>query len=258
VLDEIGWSGLDEFPESIPTSPRSDFDPIIITANRVILVGFRSWRLAIQENRLEIQCMEYAAADDEALEFMIKRHRSRRGWNDFVRIRLALRQKSHLQERALANMRTGGEHKGLTNLPKAERMDVRQEIAHLAGTGTGNITKVERILAKAHRSIIAALQTGALRIHRAWGWCKLSKSEQIVSFERFEEERTRRKVLRDISIASSEAGTESLKVIELLHEQEARQPGSIRIRRSDSMQTEIRIGRSLIANLGARNEDLLA
>jgi hypothetical protein len=259
ALDEIGWTGLiDEFPESVPTAPKSDFDPIIITADRVILAGFSAWRLAIQENRREIRCTQYAGADDEAIEFMIKRHRSRRGWNDFVRIRLALRQKPHLQERALANMRSGGEHKGLTNLTKAERIDVRQEIAHLAGTGTGNISKVERILEKCHRSIIAALQIGALRIHRAWGWCELSKSEQITSFECFEEERTRRKILRDVSIASSEAANEPLKIIELLLEQEARNPGCIRIRRSDSMRTEIRVGRSLLASLGARNEDLLA
>lgn len=251
ALDDIGWTGsVEELTQVARLSDRSVLEPILITSNGIVLAGFGLLRRAILEGKQEISCIEYPLGDDDALQVIITHHRSQRGWNDFVRIRLALRQKPDLQQTAVENMRAGGRCKGLTNLPKARRIDVRREIANIAGTGTGNISKVETILQQAHPNVIAALQNGLLKIHRAWKWCKFSKSEQKEAFARFEDERMRRSILRDMSVGPTKRAFDAMEVIEALKREQARQPGCIRIRTGSSMQTEIKIGQDLCLALG--------
>lgn len=105
----------------------------------------------------DIDCFEHSLNLEQALELILTYHRPRQGWNDFVRICLALTLKSGFQQKAFANMRAGGTNKGFTSLLKADRINVCREIAKLAGTGSTNAGEVETILRKAHPSIIAAL-----------------------------------------------------------------------------------------------------
>jgi hypothetical protein len=72
-----------------------------------------------------------------------------------------------LRNSALANQTAGGKEKALANLPKAQHIDVRQEIANLAGVCARNVDKVRIILRKAHPQAIDALHNGLLRIDRA-------------------------------------------------------------------------------------------
>src|SRR5262249_14786501 len=65
--------------------------PVLIPTTGIILSGFGPWRLAVFESREHIECIEYEVSEDESLQFILSHHRSRRGWNNFVRIRLALR-----------------------------------------------------------------------------------------------------------------------------------------------------------------------
>ena len=129
-------------------------------------------------------------------------------------------------------MRAGGKYKGSTNLSEADRIDARQEIAKLAGTGTGNVSKVKAILRSAHPNIIAALQNGLLSIHQAWLWSKLPKLQQRVEFARYEEEHTQRKLLREFLPKPASVLLDPAQVIDALKQLEARQPGSIDIRAS--------------------------
>jgi hypothetical protein len=254
ALDRIGWAfGIDELGGAARTMNKSIFESILITANRTVLSGFGAWRLAILQARSEVQCVEYPFSEDDALQFMIIQHLNRRGWNDFVRICLALARKPHLQEKALENIRAGGKDKGLTNLSKADRKDVRRAIADIAGTGTSNVSKVGKVLERAHPSIISALVRGLLSIHRAWQWCDLSKSGQKEEFSRLEEERTRRKIVRD-TLNGANVLLDSLEVIKALQQREACQPGSVRIRASSSMQTEIKLGRDLLEKMECQKE----
>jgi hypothetical protein len=180
ALEKLGWIRMvDELNEVRQLKEWQNPEPIRITTNGTILVGFGRWRLATLEGRHEILCLEYPLSDDEALQVILTHHRPARGWNAFVRIALALTLQPYFQQKALENMRAGGKYKGSTNLPKADRIDVRQEIARAAGTGPGNVDKVKKILVHAHPSIIAALQNDRVKIHRASEWCKLSKSDQI-------------------------------------------------------------------------------
>ena len=135
-MDELGWIGvIDELNDAARLTNQSVTEPILITTNGTILSGFGRWRLAVFDGRHEINCIEYPLSEDEALQFILTHHQTRRGWNAFVRICLALTLKPYFQQRALDNMRAGGKYKGLANLPEAQRIDVRQEIASAAGVG---------------------------------------------------------------------------------------------------------------------------
>src|SRR5271163_3663421 len=120
VLEQLGWTGdIDEFNEAARLSHPSVTDPILITTNGTILSGFGLWRSAVFDGRFEINCIEYPLGEDESLQFILTHHQTRCGWNDFVRIRLALALEPHFQRRAVDNMRAGGKLKGLANLPEA-------------------------------------------------------------------------------------------------------------------------------------------
>ena len=134
------------------------------------------------EGRREIPCIECALDKDDSLRFILTHHEIRRGWNDFVGIRLALTMKSSLREKALENMRVGGKYKGLANLPDLQRIDVRQEIANIAGVCARNVRNVETILETAHPRLIEALQSSTLKVNRATQFCKLPRAEQLEQF----------------------------------------------------------------------------
>jgi hypothetical protein len=257
ALEELGWTGaIDELNYAARLKDHSLPEPILITTNGTILAGFGSWRLALLEGRQEINCIEYPfGEDDQALQFILSHHQTRRGWNDFVRICLALKLELSSRQRACDNMRDGGKYKGSTNLSEADHIDVRQRVAKRAGTGTGNVSKVKAILRSAHPNIIAALQNGLLSIHRAWLWSKLPKLQQRVEFARCEEERTQRKILREFLPQPASASLDPAQVIDALQRLEARQPGSIDIRTSRRRRrTVVILGQGFSRLPGAQKE----
>jgi hypothetical protein len=91
ALEELDWIGvIDEFNDVARLTNPSVSEPILITTNGTILAGFGSWRSAVLDRRQEINCIEYPLSEDQSLQFILIHHQTRRGWNDFVRIRLAL------------------------------------------------------------------------------------------------------------------------------------------------------------------------
>ncbi len=223
ALDELGWTAvIDEFNAANRLKEQSVPEPILITTNGTILAGFGRWRSALFDDLHEINCIEYPLTENEALQYIISHHQPQRGWNDFVRICLALTLEPYFQQKAFDNMRAGGKHTGSTNLSEADCIDVRQEIAKVAGTGTGNVSKVKAISQSSHPNIIVGLQNGLLRIHRAWQWCKLPKLQQQEEFARYEEERFRRKLVREISVEYSDVSLDPAQIIEVLQREEAR------------------------------------
>ncbi len=98
--------------------------------------------------------------------------------NDFIRICLGLELEPFLKTKGRANQQAGGQNKGSSILTEAERLDVRKEIARIAGVSVGNITKVKQLTTTAHSDLIKALRDRELSIHRAWLWSKLSPEEQ--------------------------------------------------------------------------------
>jgi hypothetical protein len=258
VMKEFDFLAAEELNNSAELKRLAIPEPIIITPDGTIVAGFGTWSVAKFDPNAAVHCIEYALAEEEILPFILRYHQPRHTWNAFVRLSMARRLKFELQQRALDNMRTGGKYKGSTNLPKADRIDVRHEIAKLAGTGTGNVTKVETILDRAHPNIIFALQNGLLSIHQAWKWCKLGKMQQKEEFARHEEDHTRRKILGDFSVGKSKISLDPAQVIEALH-RGSWDPGSITIRTSHSRSTTIVVGEDLRAAMDAQKElNLLA
>jgi hypothetical protein len=249
AMQELGWTGvIDELGEATRLTDQSAAEPILITTNGTILAGFGRWRLAVFECRNEIQCIEYPLRDDETLQFILSHHQPRRGWNAFVRIRLALTQEPDLQQRVLDNMRTGGKYKGLANLPDVLHMDVRRQIASVAGVGTRNVSNVKTILKIAHPGVKAALQGGTLTINRAMQFCKLPQGEQLQEFIRYSEDRETNKVIRRSITRSKKQRISSdvAAVLDALQQQEVRQPGSVVVQVGRFQRMVILVGQDLL------------
>jgi hypothetical protein len=250
ALEELGWTGVvDEFNDAARLKDQAVPEPILITTNGTILAGFGRWRLAVFERRHEIHCIEYPLGEDESLQFILTYHQSRRGWNDFVRICLALKLEPSVQQKALDHMRGGGKYKGSARLPDLERIDVRREVASIAGVGERNVSNVKNILQSAHPRLVAALHEGALTIHAAMKYCSLPRPDQL---ERFSADCEYRAVSRVIRQCVPETTSEKVlpaaaTILSVLLQQEAQQPGSVVIRAGRTERTVIVVGRDLLA-----------
>ncbi|HZM08957.1 MAG TPA: hypothetical protein VFC15_01970 [Candidatus Limnocylindrales bacterium] len=256
-LEDLSWTGvIDEFNDAARMTNPSVTEPILITTNGTILAGFGRWRLAVFDGRHEINCIEYPLSEDEALQFILTHHQTRCGWNAFVRIRLALNLEPYFQQRALDNMCAGGKYKGWANLPEAQHIEVRQEIARAAGVCARNVSNVKTILQTAHPRLKEALRDGTLTINRAIQFCKLPRAEQLEQFIRYSEERATNKVIRQ-SIARPKEDKTSLDVVavlDALQQQEARQPGSVAVRVGRHKRTVVLIGQDLCVEPRSQKE----
>jgi hypothetical protein len=258
-LEEVGWTGvIDEFNHAARRKDHSVPGLILITINGTILAGIGRWRSAVLEGRHEINCIEYPLSEDEALQFIISHHQPHRGWNAFVRIRLALTREPYLQQKAVENMRAGGKYKGSANLPEAQHLDVRQEIASIAGVGSGgrNVSNVKTILEVAHPRLKEALKEGTLTINRAIQFCKLPRAEQLEQFICYSEERATNKVIRRSIVRPKEEkiSPDVVTVLDALQQHEAQKPGSVAVRVGRHKRTVVLIGQDLFAGPHSQRE----
>jgi hypothetical protein len=251
ALEELGWTVvIDEFNDSARLKDLSVPEPILITANGIILAGMGRWRSVLLDGRHEINCIEYPLNEEQAILFMLSYHHPRRGWDDFIRICVALKLEPYFQERARHNMSAGGKCKGSANLPEALRVDVREETARFAGVGARNVSNVKTILQVAHPRLIEALTDGRLSINRAVSWCTLPKAQQVEQFTNYLWERATHKIIRQ-SIGrptKDESNLDLCSVLDALRQQEVRQPGSVLVRVGGRLpHTVILIGQDLLA-----------
>ena len=257
ALDELGWAGaIDDLNDAARVKNQSAPEPIFITTNGTILAGFGRWKLALLGAKKEIACIEYSLSEGEALQFILKHHQPNRGWNPFVRIRLALSLEPHLRQKALENMRVGGKYKGSASLPEVERIDVRREIADVAGVGARNVSNAKTILQTAHPRLIAALQDRTLTINGALKLCKLPLAEQLAQFIRLCEDSAVNKVIRE-SVPSPHKEKlipDTASVLDALPKHEAQQPGSIIVRVGRLPHTVILVGQDLLTGSLAERE----
>jgi hypothetical protein len=250
-LDELNFiEAGDELNKAARLESQNAAEPILITTNGTILAGFGRWRLAIFHGSATISCIEFPLSDDEALQFMLTHHQARRGWNAFNRIRLALALEPMLQEQALANMQAGGKYKGSAKLPKAQHIDVREEISHVAGVSARNVSNVRTILEKAHPRILEALRDGLLKINRAVHWCNLPKTKQMEEFIRFVSERGTNKVINQTMgrlAENAQISLDTVTLLDILQEQERLQPGSVTLQLALRQRTIVLVGQELLS-----------
>jgi hypothetical protein len=224
-------------PEAVP-------EPILITSSGIVISGTREWHAAVSEGRQAVKCTEYQLSDDEALQMILILQQSRGVWNAFTRVQIALQQEPYLQAKAHANQVLGGKDKGSANLPEARQIEVRQEIAYLAGACPRNVSKVKAILLKAHPRLIEACQTGVVTIHCASKLCRRPKDEQLEDLTHCLNKRSNGKTTRQaIAISRMEKiGPKADLLLRALLQREARQPGSIVMRAGARKKTVILIG----------------
>lgn len=164
-------------------------EPIVITRNGIVVHGYARWELARRQGHPAILCLEYDLTDEEALRWLIQSHRPSRGLNSYGRVLLALDLEPSLQERARANQQAGGQSKGSSHLTEAHRIDVRSEIALIAGVSTGNVTKAKQLRETAHPRVKQAVRNGEISIHKAWQWSRSSPEQQARHLEEYQNRR---------------------------------------------------------------------
>jgi len=230
--------------------------PILITRDGTILSGFGRWRSALLHGEREIQCIEYALGEEESLQFILIHHKPQRGWNAFVRTRLALQLEPYFQRGALDNMRAGGRYKGSAKLPNPQHIDVRHQIAAIAGVGARNVSNVKLILRDAHPRLFSALTNGTLTINTASTLCELPLDDQSEVFAQLVEERAIDKVIRQ-TLARNRQQEPCLNTASMLaafHLCESRHPGSVVVRRSLSGRTTISVSNELLDKIDPQME----
>jgi len=230
--------------------------PILITCEGTILSGFGRWRSALLHGEREIQCIEYALGEEDSLKFILIHHKPPSGWNSFVRTRLALKLEPNFQRRALDNMRAGGKFKGSAKLPNPQYIDVRHQIAEIAGVGARNVSNVKLILRDAHPRLLTALANGTLTINKGLKLCRLPLADQVEAFTQLVEEQAIDKVIRH-TLADGrpqEPSPNAASVLAAFQLCEARHPGSLVVSRSQSGRTTISVPNDLLDKADPQTE----
>jgi len=227
--------------------------PILITDRGILLSGFADWRAAGCAEKAQIDCTEFALSDAEALEVILILHRLRSPWNDFIRTELALRQVSYFESKALANQIAGGKHKGFAVLPKAEHIDVRKEVGHLAGVSSRTVSKVKIILKNAHAQVIDALRNGTISINCGLKLCQAERGKQVEELTYFLWQRSKSKTTAEfvdrLRLEKVSANTSNL--LSKLQQLEASKPGSIEFRTGTRQKTVIFMGKDHVNHLAS-------
>ena len=65
---------------------RAFLEPLVITQDRTILDGYARLELARRKGRATLPCIEYELSGEDALRWLLQRHRRSNGLNDFCRI----------------------------------------------------------------------------------------------------------------------------------------------------------------------------
>ena len=233
-------------------------EPLEITHEGIIFAGFAQWTLARLQARPTVACIEYEMSQEVALQYLIQRHHPSSGLNDFNRICLSLELEAFLTAKARANQQAGGRNKGSSNLTRGESLDIRKEIARIAGVSDGNVTKVKQLLTRAHPDIIQALRQKELSIHRAWLWTKLSLEEQRDKLWLNQSERGIRKTIRHLLSShlpkSSPFVTKLDDLIELVSALQLGKLGSVRVVSINGPGKAIFVTEELFRTLEAQKE----
>jgi hypothetical protein len=192
-------------------------EPLFITQNHLILDGYARWELARQQGCAELPCVQFDLSEEEALLWLLHKHRRSNGLNAFNRILLALDLEFWLKERARSNQQAGGRNKGPSKLTEVEKLDVRCEIAVAAGVSVGNVSKAKRLRTSAIAEVLDALRSGEISIHRAWTWSQAAPVAQREALWSFRSERGVNQEIRTlISKHCAKNSTEALDITNFL------------------------------------------
>lgn len=137
----------------------------------ILLDGHNRYRIC-QEHGLAFTTVRKSFADrQDALIWVIQNQFGRRNLTPFMRSELALKLEDVIAAKAKANLVTstgGKDPQPLMNSAKAEPVNTRAEIAHLADTSEDTIRKVKTVTTKAPEAIKQAARNGDIAVDRAY------------------------------------------------------------------------------------------
>ena len=183
-LDVCGPLATEETPHDL-TDRTPVVAPLPTTRDGLILDGHRRWAVARRQHRRTLACIEYDLTDEQALLFMLEKHRHADRLNAFGRIVMALALEPHWRAQARERQCQGGTGKLPSNLTEAGAINVRAKLARAAGVGAGNVTKVKQLLETATPAVRDALRRGEISIHRAWQWRQLGPDQQNEKLDQY-------------------------------------------------------------------------
>ena len=150
----------------------------------------------------ELPCVIKAATSDEALICIIQKSKARCWLNDFCRIELALTLEEPQREQAREHQRAAGRKKHLAKLPEAQRIDVRRNLAILAGVSEGSFRKARTILAHGIPELLKRLRLGTISIHAASLLARKSNDDQWRALTRGEARLNQERRIRALKASS--------------------------------------------------------
>jgi hypothetical protein len=157
--------------------------PISTTCDGKVMKGLEEFDLARRKGMKKVRCLDYDLDAEEQIRWILDNNRKTEGLIDFLRIEIALELKPSLVERAQEHMRLGGSLKGLANLPKAQRINVRDELRKAANVAEHQVSRVEVLLRNAQPELLMALRSGEVSINRAWIWVTEHRDSQLDQLE---------------------------------------------------------------------------
>jgi ParB-like chromosome segregation protein Spo0J len=146
--------------------------PLLVTSSGYVIDGYARLEVARLQGRATVECIEYDISEEEALRRLLLCHRPTPGLPPFTRIAMARGLTKSFKEKAFQHQQAGGRGKGSSKLTETERVDVRKEVASIAGVSVGTLSHALDVLRMGDSEILQALCSGEIKIDRAWRWCK--------------------------------------------------------------------------------------
>lgn len=141
--------------------------PLLICRDGTIIDGYKRWMIARDRGHPKLMCTVLDKSEEDALRLILENARSRTHLNSFCRYALALTQVGPLAAQASENRVLGGRKKQLAKLPKDQKIDVRKEVARLAGGGERNVDKVKLVLERGIDRLKVMAREGTISIDAA-------------------------------------------------------------------------------------------
>ena len=157
--------------------------PLLICRDCTIIDGYKRWMIARELGIPTLMCTVLDKSEEDAPRLILDNARSRNYLNPFCCFALALTQVKPLAEQAKENRVLGGRKKQLAKLPKDQKIDVRKEVARLAGRAERNVDKVRLVLERGIDRLKTMAREGTISIDAAAKLAEMSGEQQRYELE---------------------------------------------------------------------------
>ncbi len=167
-------------------------EPLTVTDTCILIDGHKRLAIAQERGLQRVDCLVVTMTADDALTDILQKSKSRSWINAFTRVQLAMFISGPLSEKGREHQQRAGREKHLSKLTRAERINVRAEIARRAGVSEGTVRKVGAIAERGIDALQSACRIGAISIHAAYRIAQEGPDEQLRVLTRHETMRRER------------------------------------------------------------------